>query len=91
MGETAKTGNHRLEINNRNSIKMTGIKKVISFEPEQVLLITDLGKLKITGKDMQVNNLDIDKGLLDVNGDVDCLCYMTDKNGGQFSWKRMFK
>ena len=44
-----------------------------------------------TGKDMHMTNLDIEKGLLDLTGKVDCICYMTDKENGTFSIKRLFK
>ena len=91
MEDLKRTGTHKLEMNNRDDLRMSGIQKVISFEPELVLLITNMGKMRITGKDMQVNNLNIEKGLLDVKGSIDCICYLNDKNGGQFSWKRMFK
>ena len=38
-----------------------------------------------------MTNLDIEKGLLDLTGKVDCICYMTDKENGTFSIKRLFK
>ena len=47
--------------------------------------------MKLTGKDMHMTNLDIDKGVLDMNGKVDCICYMTDKEDRTFSLKRLFK
>ena len=40
---------------------------------------------------MHMTNLDIEKGLLDLTGKVDCICYMTDKENGTFSIKRLFK
>lgn len=91
LDDAKKMGSHRLEMTNRDDLRLSGIQKVISFEPELVLLVTDLGKMRITGKEMQVNNLNIEKGLLDVKGNIDCICYLNDKNGGQFSLKRMFK
>ncbi len=85
------TGCHRLIMESRRNAKLTGVNKVISFEPDLVLLVTDAGKLKITGADMHIINLDIEKGLLDLDGRVDCLCYMTGKDDSMFSLKRLFK
>lgn len=82
---------HRLMMNGRKEAKLTGILKVISFEPELVLLMTDAGRLKITGKELHMTNLDIEKGILDLAGKVNCFCYTTDQDGGAFSIKRLLK
>lgn len=85
------SGGHKLIMESRRDVKLTGVNKVISFEPDLVLLNTDTGRLKITGKEMHIINLDIEKGLLDLNGKIDCLCYMASKDDGLFSLKRLFK
>ena len=54
MAEAAnKNKPHKLIIDNRNSMSMTGVTKVISIDTDLVLLVTEQGKLKITGKNMQ--------------------------------------
>lgn len=83
--------NHRLEMEAGKNAKLTGVSKVISFEPDFVLLITDAGRLKITGKDMHIINLDIEKGILDLEGEIVCLCYSGGKEDGVLSLKRLFK
>ena len=85
------TSGHKLIMDARKEARITGVEKVISFEPDLVFLITEAGKMKITGKDMHMTNLDIEKGLFDLTGKVDCICYMTDKENGTFSIKRLFK
>ena len=85
------TSGHKLIMDARKEARITGVEKVISFEPDLVFLITEAGKMKITGKDMHMTNLDIEKGQLDLTGKVDCICYMTDKENGTFSIKRLFK
>lgn len=94
MEKVQSTGNsdgHKLIMDARKEAKIIGVEKVISFEPDLVYLLTKAGKMKLTGKDMHMTNLDIDKGVLDMNGKVDCICYMTDKEDGTFSLKRLFK
>ena len=82
MGETAnKSGSHKLIVDNRNSMSMTGVMKVISIDTDLVLLVTDQGKLKITGKNMQASTLDIDKGILELTGNFNALVYSGDKEG----------
>ena len=64
------TSGHKLIMDARKEARITGVEKVISFEPDLVFLITEAGKMKITGKDMHMTNLDIEKGLLDLTGKV---------------------
>ena len=82
---------HKLVLESRKKATLTGVNKVISFEPDLVLLITETGKLKITGKDMHIINLDIEKGILDLDGTIDGLSYSAGKDEGTFSLKRLFK
>ena len=42
----------KLIMDARKEARITGVEKVISFEPDLVFLITEAGKMKITGKDM---------------------------------------
>ena len=70
MGEVNKAKTHKVVMDNRNSLSMTGISKVTSIDPDLVLLVTEQGKLKIIGKNMQATNLDLDKGILDLTGNI---------------------
>ena len=49
MGEVNKAKTHKVVMDNRNSLSMTGISKVTSIDPDLVLLVTEQGKLKIIG------------------------------------------
>lgn len=85
-----KTVKHCVTIENRRAMSLTGITKVNSVEPELVLVLTDNGKLKICGKNMQANTLDLDKGILSLTGDFNSLVYSGDKEGA-LSLKGLFK
>lgn len=91
MNEENKAKSHMLSLDERKKLTMTGISKVISIEPELVLVVSDLGKIKITGKEMQATKLDMDKGNIDIAGNISGIIYMSDKQNAQFSLKRMFK
>ena len=91
MGETVnKIGTHKLTLDNRNSMSMTGVAKVISIDQDLVLLVTENGKLKITGKNMQASTLDIDKGILELTGSFNSMVYSGEKEG-TLSLKSLFK
>ncbi len=91
MGEAVnKIGTHKLTLDNRNSMSMTGVAKVISIDQDLVLLVTENGKLKITGKNMQASTLDIDKGILELTGSFNSMVYSGEKEGA-LSLKSLFK
>ena len=82
MAEAAnKNKPHKLIIDNRNSMSMTGVTKVISIDTDLVLLVTEQGKLKITGKNMQASTLDLDKGILELTGNFNTMVYSGEKEG----------
>ena len=66
---------HRLMMEDRGKMSMTGIVDVISFDEDQVVLDTDKGLLTIQGKDLCVSRLTLDKGGVDVDGQADSLVY----------------
>ena len=50
--------NHSISINERNSIPITGILKVDSFDDEEFLLETNMGFLAIKGENLELIRLD---------------------------------
>lgn len=55
-------GAHKMSLMNRRTGSITGVSDVISFDISEVLLETDMGMLKITGADLHVNRLSLERG-----------------------------
>ena len=66
---------HRIVLNNRNQGNLTGILDVISFDENTIVLDTDMGLLTIKGKDLHVNRLSLEKGEVDLSGNIDSIAY----------------
>ena len=66
---------HRLHMEDRKRLEMTGISDVISFDLNKVLLETDYGVITIKGSNLHVNRLSVDKGELDIDGSIQSLEY----------------
>lgn len=66
---------HKLHMEERRKIQMTGISDVISFDLNKVVLDSDYGMITIKGADLHVNRLSVEKGELDVDGRVDAVTY----------------
>ena len=84
---------HKLSLENRRRGTMTGVRDVSSFDEKEILLLTEDGKLLIKGEQLHVKRLNLEKGEVDIEGQVDCLTYLS-KNAGKKEeslLKRMFR
>ena len=66
---------HKLTLNERKSLTMTGVTEVVSFEDNAVILRTSLGTLVVQGRDLQLKTLSLDGGQVAVEGTVTALVY----------------
>lgn len=70
-----KVQNHKLVINNRKTSTVTGVLDVLSFDLNEILLETEQGMLMVKGTDMHVNRLSLEKGEVDLSGNIDSVSY----------------
>ncbi len=85
---------HRLMMQNRSALSITGIRDVVSFDENQVILDTDMGLLTMKGKDLHVSRLTLEKGEVDVDGTVDSLVYSSNeayRRSGESLFSRLFR
>jgi sporulation protein YabP len=66
---------HQVQLQNRKSIVVTGVRDVLSFDAMEILLDTSQGMLLIRGDELHVNRLSLDKGEVDVDGHISSLSY----------------
>lgn len=83
MDEVKNTKPHKITIADRKNGNLNGVKEVLAFDPEEVVLLTEQGKLTIKGRQMHVGKLDVDKGELELTGIIDSMVYTDVKTPGQ--------
>jgi len=66
MEENHFTGSHKMQMINRKECFLTGVKDVISFDTEVILLETDMGMLTINGKELHIKRLTLEKKETDI-------------------------
>jgi len=66
---------HKISLNNRLVGAMTGVREVISFDGEEIVLDTEQGIVIIKGEDLHVTRLSLDKGEMEINGRIDGIMY----------------
>ena len=73
--EEVRRGLHRVVVTDRKSGQVTGIVDVVSFDPKMIVLETQDGMLQITGQELHVSRLSLEKGEIDIDGRIDCMKY----------------
>ena len=73
-------------LENREKLSISGVKDVLSFDDQMVILETELGLLTIKGDNLRINKLSIDTSDVAIDGKVNTLVYSEgsqDKKGGK--------
>ena len=78
---------HKLSLNERKDLSVTGVTEVVSFDDTLVVLLMELGKLMIHGEGLQLKQLD--GGQVKVEGRVSALVYEESTASRNF-WGRLF-
>ena len=81
---------HKLTLNERKYLTLSGVTEVVSFDDTAVVLHTVLGTLEVQGQDLQLKNLSMEGGQVAVDGHICALLYEEPRPSGGF-WGRLFK
>lgn len=73
---------HKLTLNERKQLTMTGVTEVVSFEETSVVLRTSLGTLAVHGRELQLKTLSQDGGQVAVDGHIAAMLYEEPRQGG---------
>ena len=92
--QVPKTNNHRLVVNNRKTSVVTGVLDVLSFDLNEILLETEQGMMMVKGTDMHVNRLSLEKGEVDLSGNIDSIAYSDERTccqscSGDMPWQEL--
>ena len=66
---------HKLTLQERKSLTMTGVAEVISFDESLVVLNTSLGVLTVQGQELKLKTLSLEGGQVAVDGQISALIY----------------
>ena len=69
-------GAQELTLKERKKLEITGVKKIESLNSEQFYNLTTLGDMLVRGSDLEMQHLDVDKGLLWIKGFVYSIEYV---------------
>ena len=78
---------HNLILKDRAELTLSGVTDVDSFDETTIIAYTHYGELTVSGTNLHISSLDIDKGELSVDGKINSLTYIDQgpKASGFFS------
>ena len=89
---TANSVVQNIVLENRAKLNVSGVKDVLSFDDQVVIIETELGLLTVKGENLKINKLNIDTADTIVEGRINNLAYSenhTKAQGGLFG--KIFK
>lgn len=78
---------HKLSLESRKQLSMTGVTEVVSFNENAVVLKTGMGLLTVHGSQLQLKNLSLEGGQAAVDGTISALVYEEPRKSG--TWRRL--
>ena len=83
-----------LILENREKLSISGVKDVLSFDDQVVMVETELGLLTVKGENIRINKLSLDTSEVIVEGEISYLAYSDkeqDKVKGGSMISKIFK
>ncbi len=76
MNETnKKTPVHNIILESRSKLSVSGVTDVDRFDENVVLLYTSMGELTVRGADLHVNDLSVESGEMNIEGEIQSITY----------------
>ena len=79
IAQNDKNTDHEFCIKARREMSISGVTEVISFDEDEVHLVTYCGEMFIEGNDMHIDVLNIDSGDVTLSGRIDAVYYSVEK------------
>ena len=83
--------NHKLSLEGRNKLTVTGVTDVASFDETAAVLETSRGTLILRGHDLHVEQLNLGSGEVKITGEIDTMIYEESARTQGSFLSRLFK
>ena len=77
---------HKLTLDSREKLTVTGVTEVLSFDESSVVMKTHLGLLTVLGENLVLKTLSVEGGQVAVSGHVSSMIYEEPRPAG--FWQR---
>lgn len=66
---------HNVILEGRRKLSVSGVTDVDKFDEDTVLLYTSMGELTVRGSDLHVNDLSVESGEMNIEGEIRSIVY----------------
>lgn len=66
---------HRVTIDERARLTVTAVEDVDSFNENEVIFLTSVGMMTVTGEDLHIKRLDLEDGSIVIDGMIEAIDY----------------
>lgn len=80
---------HKLNLDEREKLTMTGVEEVLHFDEEMARLNTSRGEVSVYGSDLKLRTLSLEGGTVCVVGMIEGIVY--EQNRRREGWGRLWK
>jgi len=70
-----KTGS-RITLTDRQSVQLNGVEELICYDENNIVMQTSLGQLTLDGEGLNIVQLNLEEGIVSVEGRINALYYM---------------
>lgn len=83
---------HSLILQDRQTLELSGVTDVDSFDETEISLYTTLGDMVVRGKSLHVNAMNVDTGDMQIDGDIHSIVYGDKDRKKKLSfWGKIFR
>ena len=84
-------GIHEVKIVDRETITISGINKIVSFDDEEFLMESNMGNIEILGSMLELLHIDTTDGIVKIKGKINNLNYIDGKKKESGFISKLFK
>ena len=66
---------HKVTIDSRERITITSVEDIDSFNENEVIFLTGVGMMTVTGQDLHISRLNLEEGVLTIDGAIASVDY----------------
>lgn len=82
---------HNLIMQNRNTLSVSGVSDVDSFDEQTVIMYTNMGELTVKGDNLHINKLNVESGDVVMEGKIYELLYSEETKKSKNLLSKLFR
>ncbi len=91
MDDNIISVNHGIILDKRNKLEISGVKDVLSFNDDCLVLSTVMGAINIKGENLKITSFNNENGDLSASGKVVAVIYTDDTVADEGFFSRLFR